>query len=140
MNPLLKQARNGVKKLIEESPETIVIIRQPMKDDGFGGQVPDPFGTPTEHTYKVRIAHERGNPDMLTDTSAGMSTNLQRHLLADYLTDIKHGDIFEALGRSWKIGPVDPLKKFNGVIGYQAPLTDASAAVPTPDPDPEPEE
>lgn len=130
MNPFLKQARDGVKKLIKESSETIVIIRQPMTNDGFGGQVPDPLGTPTEHAYKVRIAHERSQPAMMTDTSAGMSTNLQRHLLADYQADIRLGDIFEALGRSWKVGPVDPLKKFNGVIGYQAPLTDASQAVP----------
>lgn len=133
MNPLLKQSRDGVKKVINESPENILIVRQPMTDDGFGGQVPDPFGTATEHNYKVRISHERGNPSILTDTSAGMSTNLQRFILADYQTDIKHGDVFEAIGRSWKIGPVDPLKKFGGVIGYQASLTDASAAVPTPE-------
>jgi hypothetical protein len=133
MNPLLKQARDGVKKVINESPENILIVRQPMTPDGFGGQVPDPFGTATEHNYKVRISHERGNPSILTDTSAGMSTNLQRFILADYQADIKHGDVFEAIERSWKIGPVDPLKKFGGVIGYQAPLTDAVEAVPTPD-------
>ena len=133
MNPLLKQARDGIKKIINESPKNILIVRQPMTDDGFGGQVPDPFGTATEHNYKVRISHERGDPDMLTDTSAGMSTNLQRFIMTDYQADIKHGDVFEAIGRSWKIGPVDPLEKFNGVIGYQAPLTDAAEAVPTPE-------
>jgi hypothetical protein len=133
MNPFLKQARNGVKKVINESPENILIIRQPMTNDGFGNQVPDPFGTPTEHNYKVRISHERGNPSILTDTSAGMSTNLQRFIMADYQADIEYGDVFEAIGRSWKIGPVDPLKKFGGIIGYQAPLTDASAAVQTPE-------
>jgi hypothetical protein len=62
-----------------------------------------------------------------------MSTNLQRFILADYQADIKHVDVFEAIGRSWKIGPVDPLKKFGGVIGYQAPLTDAAEAVPPPE-------
>jgi hypothetical protein len=133
VNQLLKQARNGVKKVINESPENILIVRQPMTDDGFGNQVPDPFGTPTEHNYKVRISHERGNPSILTDTSAGMSTNLQRFIMADYQADIEYGDVFEAIGRSWKIGPVDPLKKFGGIIGYQAPLTDASAAVQTPE-------
>jgi hypothetical protein len=128
MNQNLKQARDGVKKIIKESPENIIIIRQPLVDNGFGKMVPDPFGTPEEHNYKVRISHERRQPGSLTPGSAGFSTNLQRFILTDHLADIERGDIFEAIGRSWKIGPVDPLKKFGGIIGYQAPLTDAEIA------------
>ena len=122
----LAQARRSVKKLIAESPESIIIQRQPMTDDGFGGQVPDPFGDPTTVNLRVRISHERSQPASLDSTSAGLSTNLQRFIMTDHNADIQKNDVFEALGRSWRVGPVDPLMKFGGVTGYQAPLTDAA--------------
>lgn len=133
MNRLfLKQARDGVYKIINESLDTIIIQRQALIDDGFGGQVPDPFGETETHTLTVRLSHERKYPGTLGETSAGMSTNLQRFILAGWEDYIEEGDVFETDEGSWKIGPVDPLKKFGGIIGYQAPLSDAAAAVDDP--------
>lgn len=122
----LAHARRAVKALINESPESIIIQRQPMADDGFGGQVPDPFADPVTVNLKVRISHERSQPASLDSTSAGLSTNLQRFIMTDHKADIQAGDVFEALGRSWRVGPIDPLMKFGGVTGYQAPLMDAA--------------
>lgn len=122
----LKQALAGIAAKIQENPTTIIILRQPMVDDGFGGTIPDPFGTATENVYTVRLSHERSQVPENEPVPAGLSTNLQRFILTDHLADIRQDDVFDALGRSWKIGPVDPLYAYGGVKGYQAPLLEAA--------------
>ena len=132
---LLKQARDGVIANINVSPVVIIIQRMPLINDGFGGEVPDPFGTITESSYKVRISHERKGPASFDLVDAGLSTNLSRFIFTDYRADIREGDIFEAIGKNFKIGSVDPLYKYNGIVGYQAPLTEAAEALDDPIPE-----
>ena len=127
MNGQVTQARRAIAFKIKENPSFITVLRQAMVDDGFGNQVPDPFGTPEEKHFKVRITHERAQPEMAQNSSAGLSTNLQRFIIAGYKDLIQQGDVFghEATGKVYRIGPVDPLEKFGAIIGYQAPLVEA---------------
>lgn len=122
----LKQACAGVAAKISENPTTIIILRQPMIDDGFGGMIEDPLGDPQELVYTVRLSHERSQVPENEPVPAGFSTNLQRFILTDHLADIRQDDVFDALGKSWKIGPVDPLYAYGGIKGYQAPLLEAA--------------
>ena len=134
MNGQVTQARRAIAFKIKENPSFITVLRQAMVDDGFGNQVPDPFGTPEEKHFKVRITHERAQPEMAQNSSAGLSTNLQRFIIAGYKDVIQQGDVFdhEATGKVYRIGPVDPLEKFGAIIGYQSPLTEAGD-VPQPE-------
>jgi hypothetical protein len=127
VTPELKQARASIRAKIRENPSSIIILRTPMVDNGFGGEIPDPFGDPIEYVYKVRLSHERKTVAEAETTPAGFSTNLSRFILADYKAVLIDGDIFDAIGKSWQIGKVDPLYAFGGIIGYQAPLREAAA-------------
>lgn len=127
MNALITQSRRAITLKIKENPSKITVIRQSLVDDGFNNMVPDPFGTPEEKVFTVRLSHERAQPEMAQSSSAGLSTNLQRFIIAGYKDEIKQGDVFahEATAKVYRIGPVDPLEKFGAIIGYQAPLTEA---------------
>ncbi len=123
---LLKQARGAIKRMIEESPEEITILRKSMVDDGFDGLVINPYGDPEEINIKARLSHEKQFPGNYKNSPAGLSTNLSRFILTDHETVIYDGDSFESsFGKEYKIGAVDLLIKFNGTIGYQAPLIEA---------------
>ena len=100
-----------------------------MIDDGSGDGtlVPDYKGIPTPIKMTVRLSHERRQAPDFSPVQAGFSTNLSRFIMTDYKTEIYRGDYFEAIDRGWRIGPVDTLEKFGGVIGYQAPLIEAEA-------------
>ena len=127
MNSKIKQLRKASKQKIRINPVVIIIQRQQLTDDGFGGQIEDPLGTTdTLDPITVRLSHEKSGPEKMKETSAGLSTNLQRFLFADYQADIQQGDIFEAEGRRWKIGPVDPMTQYGKTIEYQATITDAA--------------
>lgn len=127
MNRLrLAQLRRSYKTLIDRNPTTITIERMPMVDDGFGGEIEDPFGTPEVAAIKCRLSHERAIVPDNNSAPSGLSTNLQRYITVAHDVDIFEGDVFTALEKDWKIGPVDPLVKFGGVYGYQAPLVEAT--------------
>jgi hypothetical protein len=108
---LLKQARAAIKKIIDESPEEITIMRKPMVDDGFNGMVIDPEGEDVPYNLKVRLSHERKTADY-NSAPGGLSTNLSRYITCDYETIMYEGDEFnsEATQKRYKIGLVDPLK------------------------------
>ena len=127
MNGQVTQARRAITFKIKENPSYITVQRTGLVDDGFGNMVPDPFGTPEEKHFKVRISHERAQPEMAQNSSAGLSTNLQRFIIAGYKDEIKEGDVFghDATAKVYRIGPVDPLEKFGAIIGFQAPLVEA---------------
>lgn len=91
----------------------------------MGGEVEDPFGDPIPYEIKCRIDHERKFPGNLDLASMGFSTNLARFVLVDCETTIYINDTLEEIGKGFKIGVVDPIKKFGGVIAYQAPLIEA---------------
>jgi hypothetical protein len=123
----LKQARKGIKFSINESPETGIIYRKSLKSDGFGGLIEDPFGEEEINIIKYRLSHEKKLPGNYEPSPAGFTSNYQRFILVDYETIIYENDVFESeqAQKRYKIGVVDPLIKFGGVIGYQAPLIEA---------------
>lgn len=122
----LRQARVMLEKNIDESPSDVILMRSSTIDNGFGELVPNPLDTsPTTTTIRCRIAHDRALPE-LGQAPSGLSTNLNRMITTDWATLIVEGDtITESTLGSYRVGPVDPLMKFGGVIGYQAPLTEA---------------
>lgn len=119
MNPLLKQARKGFTKLIDENRQTITIN---IPDDPKN---PWPVNTPD--TFTGRISHEKKAVQDLEAGTAGLSTNLARYLTVEYDVDYlaKGYIITDQNSKQWKLGPVDPLPKFGGIQGYQAPLEEA---------------
>jgi hypothetical protein len=118
---LLKQARMGIQRQIEESPSVVTIMRQPTVSDGFGGMTPS--GTPVDIGDRlVRISHERRGVQAVGDVPAGLDTNLTLWLLMSHDADILENDTFEFDGRTCRVGRIDPLKKFKGVQGKQAAL------------------
>lgn len=122
---LLKQARFGYKKLIQESPTTITLRRLPLVDDGFGGFVEDPLGIPLETSKTVRIAHERAIISKVGESPSGLQTDLSRYLLWEHNVDIRENDTFDEI-QGYRVGKPDPLKKFGGIYGYQAPLIEGN--------------
>ena len=125
INRELQQARKGIKKLIAANKIIIIIHRKPLIDDSFGGEIEDIFGIPTGLTVKCRLSHDAFKPMKLGETDTGFTSDIIRYILVDHTQDIVQDDIFEALDKKWKIGLVDTLKSFNGIIGYQAPLFEA---------------
>jgi len=124
----LTQRRKAIQDKIKENPTAIITYSKPMVDDGMGGTVEDPYGTPVaDETRYVRISHEQGmSVPKEGIVPAGVSTNLQRFILSDYQTVITGGETFEAIGKEWRVGPVDSLYASGGIIGYQAPLMEAA--------------
>ena len=116
---LLKQARSGFKSLINENRQTITVK---ILDDPD-----DTWSTFTTKTFTGRISHEAAGPFKLQAGTAGLSTNLGRFLQVEYDIDYLVVDqiITDQDGKQWKLGAVDPLSKFKGIHGYQAPLHEA---------------
>lgn len=114
-----------VQRSINESPETIIFWRKPLVDDGCEGLVVDPFGDPVPYTVKCRLSHERKFPGNYDPAAVGFSTNLARFILSNWNNPLIEDDTFEAIGKEFRIGAVDILKKFGGIIGFQAPLIEA---------------
>lgn len=119
---LLKQARAGFKAIISENKDAVIIFRQPLVDDLFGGLTEDPTGTPVGVVIPCRISHEAKGPQEQQNAPAGTVNNMTRFISVCYNIEINQKETFESIGHLWEIGKVDPLKKFGGVIGYQAPL------------------
>lgn len=120
MNMLLKQARTGFRSLISENRQTITVAVSPDPSD--------PWAANTNKEFSGRISHERSGVPDLGSVPSGLSTNLQRFLSVEYTVDfLKLGDVItDQNGKQWKLGPVDPLEKFGGIHGYQAPLEEAT--------------
>jgi len=120
MNMLLKQARKGMKALIDEDRQTMSI--------DIPGDSSDPWSTPTTKTFSGRISHEssRQAPDLAAGT-VGFSTNLNRFLSVEYDVDflVTGAFITDKNGKQWKLGSIDPLEKFGGIHGYECPLEEA---------------
>lgn len=123
----INQARRGIQFTIDESPETVIVYRRAMIDDGFGGLVENPNSDEEAYTITCRLSFERKTVGQLNQSPAGFSTNLQKFILVNYQTTIYENDTFESNDnyKQYKIGAVQPLIKFGGVIGYQAPLIEA---------------
>jgi hypothetical protein len=120
---MLAQERAGLLEVILENPETLILERLPLVDNGHGQMVENPFGTAVQHTITGRISHESRIPLKPDAVPAGLGTNMSRFLLVDWETIIYAEDsIVDYLGKRWCIGLLDPLLAFGEIIGYQAPI------------------
>lgn len=122
---MISQARAGIIAQINANPSRLRFIRLNMVDDGFGGQIP--MGDPLKYTAKVRISHESKSVPQLEQKPVGLGTNLARYILADYKTLIQEGDRFNYQGTGWEVGVVDPLSYGSEIVGYQAPIKEATS-------------
>lgn len=121
----LIQQRNAIKQMIKESPENITIFYKNMVSDGMGGEVEDPTGTEIQDLILCRLDHERKFPGNYNTAPVGLSTNLARFILTDWETEIFVNGHFSAIDKEFRIGAVDPIIKYGGIIAYQAPLIEA---------------
>ncbi len=120
---MLRQARAGIKAQIDNSPDTITVKRPVLVSDGFGGYTP---GTATtDVTLRGRLSHERTAVQALELYPSGFDTGFKLFILVDHLTTLSENETITARGMSFRVGPVDGLIKFGGVIGFEAGLTPA---------------
>lgn len=124
---MLRQARNGIRVQIDTAPDSITITRPTQVSDGFGGLMPGTGSTAL--TAKVRISHRYGTVQELVTSPNGLDTGFGLFLLTDHNTIPAEDDIFIARNRAWRVGPVNALIKFGGVIAYEAPLTQGSILI-----------
>jgi hypothetical protein len=115
---LLKQARDGIKKHIEQSPFAITVTRRALIDNGFGGQCEDPEGIPATVNIMGRMSRESRIVQAIAANSAGMDTSATMYLIISHNDTIFEGDQFPG----WRVGRVTPLNKFEGVIAFEAAL------------------
>jgi hypothetical protein len=128
LNALLEQSRQGWRLNIEADPTTIIIYRKPIKDNGFGKMIPDPFGSPVPISQKVRISYESEAKD--GKGPAGITERLNRYIFCDWKGDIQRGDLFTANGVSYEIGIIDTVRQNKGLVGFRAPLKNVIEEVP----------
>lgn len=123
----LSQLRSAQTRKVNINPLTVNISRiTATVSDGVGGQVEDPYGTPVPGSLTVRVCHEKKGPMGDESSPVGLSTNLGRMIISNYKNKPLQGDIIPFEGINYKVGVVDPLIKFGGLIGYQAPLIEAN--------------
>jgi hypothetical protein len=123
---LVIQSRDGIKQLIDNNPENIVILRKPLKDNGFDMLVEDPFGVPVPTSIRCRISKEARGPETYVPTAAGLKISETFYILVEHDVQIFVNDKFEARDRNWRIGPVSQIKSHGGIIAYEAPLIEAT--------------
>ncbi len=118
MNNLLKTSRKGFRTVIDQNIQNITV--------NIPGDNTDPWSSSIIKTFKGRISHEK-RMNNLSGNPAGMSTNLSYFLIVDYKVDYLYKGyiITDENGKSWKLGVVDPLERFGGIMGYQSPLEEA---------------
>jgi hypothetical protein len=121
----LEQARDMISRIINESPTIVIIYRDSYVDNGFGDSVPDPFAGGEPVNILCRICHEKKAVEKTAVSVVGLSTAMSRYMIVKHDVTIRENESFEALGKIFRIGPIDRLEKFGGTIGYQAPLIEA---------------
>lgn len=125
----LKQSREMIQRLIDENPSIISIWEKATMLNGKGDVVINPNAPSIEVKIKCRISHEVAGTFTIGNVQGALTSNLGRYILTNYKTKIISNTSFDAIDDKWRIGKVDPLWKFKGVIGYQAPLIQAVAKV-----------
>jgi hypothetical protein len=134
MNAELAARRLETDSLIGEDSVVITGTRQPTKDNGMGGLVADPLGTPVAiGPVRVRIAHESSSVPSTTETPVGLGTNLSCYVITDYGAPLKEGDSIIANGETWIVGPVTPFLYLGRIYKTEAPLKacpSAALAIP----------
>lgn len=124
MTGQLEQARYGWQRTIDENPEVVVLYRKAQIGDGFGGSVENPFGAETPVTARIRMSHE-GKAGQSAGPG-GLEEQFNRYIMVNYQTFIMRNDVFEAIGKRWRVETVDPFIQFGGVVGYRASVIEAT--------------
>jgi len=123
VNPQLTQAREAWQRTIDENPEVIILYRKATRVNSFGETVENPYGLQMPITAKVRISHESKVGEGAGP--GGLSEEMNRYIMVNYKTTILHGDVFEAIGKRFRIETVDPIHQYGGIAGYRASLIEA---------------
>lgn len=118
----LRQTRLGITKLINQNKTTIVINRLPLKDNGLGEMLPDPYGTPVDYYVRCRISGEKKYPSTLTPVITGFSEDQQLYILCDFTQGIFRGDYFTYYDNEYEIGPINRIVFLGKTVCYEAPL------------------
>ena len=128
-NAMLKQLRLGISQLINQNKTTIIINRLPLKDNGLGEMLPDPFGVPVDFYVRCRISGEKRYPVTLTGVSSGFSTDQQMYILCDFAQGIFREDMFVYNDKKYEIGIINAVYMFNELLCYEAPLKEVQDGV-----------
>jgi hypothetical protein len=125
-NSYLSAARKAFTSRVNLNPSRLTLTRQATTTDPItGNDVQDPSGNYTYPIVTARIQHERATVPENEDSPAGLSSDLERMIMSDYKNEIKTDDVFTWQGLKFKIGKVDPVYQYSGLVGYQAPLIEA---------------
>lgn len=119
----LNQARESIRQNILSNPSIATWSVAAMIDNGYGEMIPDPSGTATSYKERVRLAHEESGVNTNEETPAGLGTSYTLFVIAAYNSKLTAGITITADGVKYTVGTVDTLRRFGGIIGYQAPLT-----------------
>ena len=122
---MLSQQKKAQTQLINVSLEDSTMLVKAQVDNGFGVLVDNPADAGTEVKIKYRVFHEKAGPNGDKESPAGLSTNLSRAIMTDYKNVPQVNAVITYESKKFRIGRVDPLKKFGGIYGYQAPLIEA---------------
>jgi hypothetical protein len=123
MSELLDQAREAWQRTIDENSESITFHRKAQVSDGFDGTVDNPFGAETAIIEKVRLSHDAAIADGAGP--GGIAEHLNRYLMLSHKSTIARNDVFDAIGKKWRVLSVDKIVKFHGIIGFRAPVIEA---------------
>lgn len=115
---LLKQARDAIKKHIEQSPYEVLINRFPLIDNGFGGLCQDPAGVSAEVKILGRISRESRMIQAIKASPSGLDSSATMFLIIPHDQTISEGDQFG----QWRAGLVTPLHKFGGIYAFEVAL------------------
>jgi len=122
MSELLTQSRTSIKQNILGNPSIATWSTPSYIDNGYGTMIPDPSGTSTDYTERVRVSHGKSGVMSNEETPAGLGSSYSLFLLAAYSTKIKAGLVITVNELKYTVGTMDTMRKHGGIIGYQAPL------------------
>jgi hypothetical protein len=113
---ILSQFRSGFQKLIDADSQTFTY--------DVSSDSTDPYAATTSKTFKGRIAHERSFAQSPNETTAGVSTALQKFLSYPYTEgELQSGDVItDESNHKWRIEKPDELRIDGGVYGYQCSI------------------
>lgn len=117
----LNQLRKTFALHVAQSPDSVTIRRS---TDSI-----NPFAPTVTIVLTARLSHERSRKiDRVGDYPSGLDTDLGLFLQWPWNIIVNENEVIQARGKLYKVGVVDPIKKFGGVHCHQAPLYPAGDA------------
>jgi len=118
---MYKQARDGIRQIINANKAVVAVSTLSYKDNGFGVLIIDTSAPEITTDITCRISYKDANTNGLEPSSSGFTTDLIRIINTDYKTPIYKGSRFG----DYEIGTVYPQTLQGKIIGYQAELKEA---------------